>query len=360
LLIAVVTFITVFITGLTLTARYGDAIERGLTWFEDRLGRTKKQSRQVDARRGALNLGSLCTVLVAIGSLVLAVSIGPPTGLPGDEPEAKDVDTSRVAHPAGLEVENRVANVTTGDTEYFPFRDALVDDVLKVQLGVRNTNETGLPITGVGIALGVPDDRGTKQELGANISASRGVNLNPTAIVELSLDDARLRYVPGSLKLRHNVARAGESHTYVTEELDDSVLLRDSYAMGDLAPGEAFTITYLVRSVATAVSIVAAVREIPAGAFAAKSGAEPGASVQYRIVAQNKGNEPLREVLMHANLPPNVAYVPGSTMVVVGDELGEVPDGIVDFSSPSRAPSGRGVLMGKQTTGPTFRKPSGR
>lgn len=75
--------------------------------------------------------------------------------------------------------------------------------------------------------------------------------------------------------------------------------------MGDLVPGGdgALSITYLVRSVATAVALSAAVRELPNGEWAVESYSYPGASVQYRIVAANKGNETLREVLVHANLP---------------------------------------------------------
>jgi len=241
-----------------------------------------------------------------------------------------------------------------GDDEYHPSRLAKVDDILKVQLSVKNTNDNGHLLTGVRIALILPDESGKTQRLKATVSTgAAAVNLEPAAGVDLSAGRARLQYVLGSLKLRRNTARPGEAAAFVTASLSDTVLFRENYPLGDLHPGGdgAFSISFLMRSVATAMSIQAQVRELPNGSWSTKSESRPGASIQYRTIVVNKGNEALRETLIHVNLPPDLAYIPDSTRAVIDGRLRGVPDGIVDFASPTSADPGAGAQLGELAPG---------
>jgi len=338
---------------IAVSGRYGEEIEQGLAWFDARLGRKHSAPRRLDPGRKFLKISVVCTVLAAVSSFVLAVSIGPPTGLPGDSGETNLVDRSKLSHPSGLEASLTVANVTAGDGDYRASTLAQVDQVVKGQLSVKNTNDDGLPLTGVRVALGLPQKTGKAQNLNATVSASGNIRLTPAARVELTIDSARLRYIPGSLKLRSNASGPGEAASFVTEPVDDAILFQENLPMGDLPPGGdgAFSVTFLMRSVATAVTIRSQVRELPDGDWSAESKSYPGALIQYRIEVENKGNEPLRETLIHANLPSDVAYVPDSTEAVVGGVLQSAKDGIVDFSSPSRASRGRGAQFGDVPVG---------
>lgn len=343
-----------FVLGMiALSARYGKEIERGLGWLDVKLGRNSSRPRRVDLRKKLLKVSAVCSVLVSVASIVLAVSIGPPTGLPGDTTEPAPVDRSRASHAGGLQAVLGVANVTTQDVTYYPTRRAKVDQVVKAQFSIKNTNENGLPITGLRIAFDIPQEQGKSQQVGATVTAGGGIALATKVPVYLSLEQARLQYIPGSLKLRQNTSGPGEVASFATEQLSDTVLFRDDYPVGDVPAGEdgSFSITFLMRSIATAIAIRAQVRELPDGNWAAKSTSRPGARIQYRIEVENKGNEVFRETLVHANLSRDLAYVPDTTRAIIDGQLRAVPDGVVDFSSPSRATPGRGAQFGEVPVG---------
>jgi hypothetical protein len=158
--------ITFVLAMFALSARYGEEIEGCLEWLEFRIRRKGSSPRRVDLHKKLLKVGAACIAFVSVASLVLAVSIGPPTGLPGDIPPPAAADRSRITHASGLQAVLGVANVTAQDDTYYPYRIAKVDQVAKAHLSVRNLNSDGKSITVIRIALNMPQKEGKTQKIG--------------------------------------------------------------------------------------------------------------------------------------------------------------------------------------------------
>ncbi|HIA91546.1 TPA: DUF11 domain-containing protein [Candidatus Saccharibacteria bacterium] len=232
-----------------------------------------------------------------------------------------------------LESDLGVANQTQGDTSYSDSVNAKVDDVVKVQLWYHNMEDadSGLNAEKLTAKINIPTDKGVNQTISATVGADNANTVNTSVDVTLSLENAYLEFIPGTVEWRHNTGAATDpsvcdtgndpagapAKCYTTEVITDEVVTKPNGAVieTDYKPCFGFesTITVLARVKAQEVSINKTVREAGLTGWQTHNAAKPGALLEYQIRFANEGNVPLEGVIVGDNLPKYLSYVEGST-----------------------------------------------
>jgi uncharacterized repeat protein (TIGR01451 family) len=233
-------------------------------------------------------------------------------------------------------------NITDGATEYTQNTEALVDDVVQLQMWYHNMElpDSGKDAENLRVRFDIPSSAGDTQVVTGTVSADNANTVNDTSTIGLSSDKARLEVVEDSATWRYNkgayegdedcdtgMERAPAS-CYSTEPLTSEqqeqlvgpsgLHVHDKYR-----PCFAYeeSITVQVRVVAAGVSVDKYVR--PAGGdssdWTKDMTVEPGATVEYLIRFRNEGNETLNNVFVGDNLPDYHTYVEDSTMLMNGN-----------------------------------------
>ncbi len=225
---------------------------------------------------------------------------------------------SNAAQDVTLDSSLNVANVTAGGTQYTPSVNAKVDDVVKVELYIHNTQlpDSGLVANNVKASIVIPTAAGTTQTLKSTVSADNSNTVSSTATVNLSLATANLQYVPGSATWTHNVG-TNTNIQYQTDKIGDAVV-SGGEVLGNQNPCFNFEsyVTVLVRVMAPAVSITKQVRVDGTKTYATSNTANPGDTLDYVITVANQGNTTLKGVVIGDNMPPYLSYIAGTTYLV--------------------------------------------
>lgn len=230
-------------------------------------------------------------------------------------------------------------NVTAGETTYKDSTNAKVDDVVQVQLWhhnreMPNTNKANNTV----VKFNVPTAKGKSQIITGTSSSDNGNTISDTTLVNLSLDNAYLKYVPGSAKFKYNKGAADGKAECITGlnfppascfaivSIPDSVVTTgvnlDKYRGGPLNGCNAYheTVIIQVRSMADAVSVNKYVRHVgqTSADWKTSTTAKPGDDLEYMIKFKNEGNTTLNNVAVADNMPKYNSYVAGSTKLMNG------------------------------------------
>jgi uncharacterized repeat protein (TIGR01451 family) len=246
-----------------------------------------------------------------------------------------------------MEGDVKALNVTKGQTQYQDSTDAMVDEVVQVQLWQHNRELPGAAeATNNRVKFTIPTAQGKTQVLTGTASADNANTITDTTTVNLSMDRARVEFIPGSAQFRYNKGAVDgraecisgmnypPADCYATVAISDDVVtnpnganldaIRKTHLKGCNAYHE--TITIQVRSVADVVSVNKYVRHAGQGASDWKTSttAKPGDDLEYKIRFKNEGNTTLNKVVVGDNLPNYNKYVAGSTKLYSGSH----PDGL--------------------------------
>lgn len=222
-------------------------------------------------------------------------------------------------------------NVTQGQTTYGDSTNALVDDVVQVQLWYHNREvPEGEKALNTKVKFDVPTAQGKLQTIVGTTSSDNSNTVQDNTNVNLSLDRSRLEYIPGSAKWRYNKAamegdttcQTGMNHApercYATVPISDSVVTSPTGVNLGTTPGcNAYhaTVTIQLRVRADVVSVNKFVRHKGQGsdAWKTETTAKPGDKLEYMIKFRNEGNTQLNDVMVGDNLPKYNSYVENST-----------------------------------------------
>lgn len=245
-----------------------------------------------------------------------------------------------------MEGNTEALNVTAGETEYSDSTDAMVDDVVQVQVWLHNREmPEAANAENTRVAIDVPNDQGITQVITGTISADNANTVVDDTTLNLSLERARVEYMEGTAKYRYNAGAAegrDECKTgleypaddcYETIEISDDIALSDSgvnlddYRGGTLNGCNAYheTVTIQVRVIADVVSVNKFVRHAGEGAddWSTSTEAVPGDELEYLIRFRNEGNSELEDIMVGDNLPKYHTYIDGTTWLINSNN----PDG---------------------------------
>lgn len=244
-----------------------------------------------------------------------------------------------------MEGHTKALNVNKGQTEYTDSTDAMVDEVVQVQLWQHNREmPDGAQAVNNNVKFTVPTAQGKTQVITGTSSADNANTVTDATTVNLSMDRARLEFIPGSAQFRYNkgaVDGRAECITgmafppescYANKAVSDAVIangvnldvLRGTPLIGCNAYHE--TVTIQVRVRADVVSVNKYVRHVGQSAadWKLSTTAKPGDDLEYKIRFKNEGNTQLNDVMVGDNLPKYNAYVNGTTKLYNGNH----PDGM--------------------------------
>ncbi|MFO0955691.1 MAG: DUF11 domain-containing protein [Candidatus Saccharibacteria bacterium] len=219
-----------------------------------------------------------------------------------------------------IEARTAVANQTAGDTVYQKAVNAKTDEVVKVQVWYHNKEEanSNKVANNLKVKIDLPTTTGKSQVVKGTVSADNSNTVVDTANVNLALDQSRLEYIPGSAQWRHNTG-TNEAPNWVTEKISDQVV-GTGITLGNEKPCFNFeaNVTVLARVKTPAVSITKQVRVLGEKDWKTENTAKAGDTLEYLISFKNEGNTTLNNVIIADNMPANVTYVPGTTMIKNG------------------------------------------
>lgn len=245
-----------------------------------------------------------------------------------------------------IENDVKVANVTAGDTSYSNSVNAKVDQVVKVQLWFHNREnpDSGKDAKNLHAKINIPGAEGKNQTITGYVQGDNTNKASDTATVNLSLDNAYLKYVAGSAKWRYNkgaydgrqecqtgmkaVPSNDPNHCYTTVSISDQVVTNGSGVnLGDMRPCFAYesTVTVLARVQASEVKVNKYVSAYDAdhnpsnNDWKLTNSAKPGDKMDYMIRFENKGNTVLNDVIVGDNLPDYMKIIPGTTYIINGN-----------------------------------------
>lgn len=244
-----------------------------------------------------------------------------------------------------MEGHTQSLNVTAGETAYKDVTNAKVDEVVQVQEWHHNRElPDATRATNVKVKFSVPTAQGKTQVITGTTTADNANTITDTTTVNLSLDRARIEYIPGSAMFRYNKGAADgnaacetgmnfpPASCYATVPVSDEVVrggvnldtLRGGPLRGCNAHHE--TVTIQVRVKADVVSVNKFVRHVgqTAADWKTSTTAKPGEDLEYLIQFKNEGNTQLNDVMVGDNLPKYNTYVNGTTML----RNGANPNGI--------------------------------
>lgn len=231
-------------------------------------------------------------------------------------------------------------NVTKGETQYKDVTSAMVDEVVQVQLWQHNRE---MPETTFAnnnrVKFSVPTAQGKTQVITGTSSADNANTITDTTTVNLSMDRARLEFIPGSAQFRYNKGAVDgrvecitgiefpPESCYANKAVSDAVIaggvnldeLRGTPLKGCNAYHE--TVTIQVRVRADVVSVNKFVRHLGEGASAwsLTTNAKPGDDLEYKIKFKNEGNTQLNDVMVGDNIPMYNKYVASTTKLYNGN-----------------------------------------
>lgn len=274
---------------------------------------------------------------------------------------AEPIPPSSASSPIGLVASAGIGNVTAGQPfKYQESTTAMVDDVLQFQVIYGNEHSARGEIPSLSVRFELPTAAGKNQSIIAELS-SGDTRVRTSAQVTLSLEQARLRFIPGSVRWRRNVAVNGDPE-YETTSLSDEPVLR-STGLHNLRWGREnwASVTLQVRVVAEANSVIA-LGSTGEGPLEQRLTARPGQRIEVEIRYRNEGNVLLRDVHVGNNLAPGMSFVANSTTIERSTRPGHVesvPDGVVDPDHPTGngRPDGHwsGIGVGDVGVGETIR-----
>lgn len=244
-----------------------------------------------------------------------------------------------------LEGHTKALNVTAGETVYDDSTDLKVDEVAQVQLWQHNREAPGgTAAVNTTVKFSIPTEAGKTQIVTGTTSSDNGNTITDTTQINLSLDNAKLKYIPGTAKFRYNKGAVDGVQScitgmefpaescYATVAISDEVIaagvnldeLRGAPLNGCNAYHE--TVTIQIRSVADSISVNKYVRHLGEGVsdWATSTTAKPGDKLEYLIRFKNEGNTELKNVMVGDNLPKYNSYVADTTMI----KNSNFPDGV--------------------------------
>jgi uncharacterized repeat protein (TIGR01451 family) len=210
-----------------------------------------------------------------------------------------------------------VANVTAGDTLYKQSVNASFDQVVKFQVYYHNMEnpDSGKIAEDLRVKIAIPSAAGTSQKVRATVAGTNTNTIDSVATVNLNRNDAMLSYIPGSAVWKHNKG-TNEAPQIVEEKISDAVVTSgQGLVLEDAKPCYNFdaTVTVLARVTVPNVQVDKYVRVKGQTEWVKNNTAKPGETLEYQIAYKNAGNTPQNKVVIGDNLPPKLAYVPGST-----------------------------------------------
>jgi uncharacterized repeat protein (TIGR01451 family) len=236
-------------------------------------------------------------------------------------------------------------NSTKAETEYKEETNLMVDEVAQIQLWHHNRQAPGsTAATNTTVKFTVPTAQGKSQVVTGSSSSDNGNTITDTTTINLTADNARLQYIPGSAKFRYNKGAVDGVQSCITgmefpaESCYSTVSISDEVVAGGVNLDEVRgaplhgcnayheTIIIQVRSLADGISVNKYVRHLgeEASDWATSTTAKPGDKLEYLIRFKNEGNTQLEDVMVGDNLPKYNSYVTGSTMLSNSNH----PDGI--------------------------------
>lgn len=239
-----------------------------------------------------------------------------------------------------MEGHTQALNVTAGETEYKDVTNAMVDEVVQVQLWQHNRElPEGAKATNNRVKFTVPNAPGATQVISGTSSADNANTVTDTTTVNLSLERARIEYMSGTAMFRYNKgAQDGNpacitgmnfppAECYATVAISDEVVANgvnlDAVRGGPLHGCNAYheTVTIQVRVKADVVSIQKFVRHLGQAAsdWKLSATAKPGDDLEYKIQFKNEGNTQLNDVMVGDNMPMYNTYVDGTTKLYNGN-----------------------------------------
>ena len=214
-----------------------------------------------------------------------------------------------------------VRNQTRGETRYEDSTSASFDEeiIFQVYYHNRELEDSGNIAEDLNINVDLPTSAGQTQNVGVTIKGSNTNTVTDSVTVNLNRPDARLEFIPGSVKWKHNDG-TNEDVNIVTENLSDDIVLNPNGAViEDAQPCFNFdaTVTFRARVVVPAVEVTKEVRVADSGTdfFNELNDVEPGTELEYRIKAKNNGNTTISDLTVGDNLPPYLHYVQDSAFV---------------------------------------------
>lgn len=227
--------------------------------------------------------------------------------------------TSMAAEEVRLESTIGVANVTAGDTDYSQAVNAKTNEVVKVQVYYRNTEDAASDkiAQNVRMKIDVPTAAGKAQTVKASVKGDNTNTVDEQVSVNLDSDNASLQYIPGTATWKHNTG-TNEATNYVEEKVSDEVVSgAQGLVLENTKPGNfSATVTILARVMAPGVKVTKQVElKGESNKWADSNTAKPGDTVRYLIGYQNVGNTNQTNVLVRDTLPAHVTIVPGTTVL---------------------------------------------
>ncbi len=224
---------------------------------------------------------------------------------------------SAAAGQVAIEARTAVANQTAGDTTYKKSVSAKTDEVVKVQIWYHNKEEanSNKVAENLKVKIDLPTAAGKAQVVKGTVSSDNSNTVVDTANVNLALDQSQLEYIPGSAQWRHNTG-TNEAPNWVTDKISDQVV-NGGIVLGNEKPCFNFeaNVTVLARVKTPAVSVTKQVRVLGQKDWVTQNTAKAGDTLEYLISFKNEGNTTLNNVIIADNMPANVTYVPGTTML---------------------------------------------
>ncbi|MDB5166445.1 MAG: exported protein of unknown function [Candidatus Saccharibacteria bacterium] len=242
-----------------------------------------------------------------------------------------------------------VANVTAGDTQYQHNVNASYNQVVKLQVYYHNREnpDSGKIAENVRVKIDIPTTAGKTQTQTATISSDNSNTVTSQTTVNLDRSDAYLQYIPGTAVWRHNTGTNDNLNIVNTTVSDAIVTSGQGLVLEDEKPCYNFaaTVTVMARVMVPGTKVVKQVQKASeTGKWATTNTANPGDTLKYMITYENTGNTTAKNVIVRDNLPPNMTYVKGTTVVTNSNN----PTGAKDTTD---AVTVNGILIGDYAPG---------
>jgi uncharacterized repeat protein (TIGR01451 family) len=253
--------------------------------------------------------------------------------------------TAAASDTVNIEGSIGVANVTKGDTQYQHEVNASYDQVVKVQVFYHNREnpDSGKIAENLKVKINIPTTAGTTQKITESTSADNSNTVTDQATVNLDRSDAYLEYIPGSAIWKHNVG-TNENIQWHEDKVSDNIVYNgDGLRLEDEKPCYNFSanVTVLARVRVPGIKVVKEVRVKGETAWTTQNTGKPGETLQYQITYKNMGNTEQKSVVIRDNLPPQMQYVAGTTLLKNDAGVKAVADGVTNG----------GIVVGNYTPG---------
>lgn len=240
-----------------------------------------------------------------------------------------------------------VANVTAGDTTYKPSVNASYNQVVKAEVTYTNTEApgSGKVANNVTIKIHVPTAPGKTQTITTSTAGSNTNTVNGSAVVNLDRSDAYLQYIPNTAEA--NLTYTDGSIHHVTAAQDQSLnnVVTSGYVLNNGNPCQSAAVAIEVGVYIPGTKVVKQVELAnQTGQWATSNTAQPGDTLKYMITYTNTGNTTANNVIVRDNLPPDMTYVKGSTVITNSNH----PSGLHDTTD---AVATDGIVIGNYAPG---------